>query len=101
MRTRQALTFRLEAQISDVPLIANGGDFYWCVKAQGLTPETEVEVFLHADSVEIGSYGELAFSKAGSTYGPHTVFAAGVWRCFYAAAVVNGEPVAVSSWSEA
>ena len=87
--------------MSDHPLVQNGGNFFWCVKALGLTPETEIEVFLHADSVEIGSNGELAFSKADSTYGPHTVFAAGVWRCFYAAAVVGAEPIAVSSWSEA
>lgn len=82
-------------------MIENGGNFYWCVKAQGCPPGTEIEVFLHADSVEIGSNGELIFTKADSTYGPHTVFAAGVWRCFYAARILDGEPVAVSSWSEA
>lgn len=88
------------------------GRFYWCVELAG---KGRTEVFFHADRVEVTPHGDLVAWGGGRPMrkdNPRLVdydsppanvyqvvaFAAGSWRHFYAASIMDGGPIAVEHW---
>jgi hypothetical protein len=75
------------------------GRHYWCVK----TPRSKSgEVYVHADEVQIVDGALVLIRKADDEKGrpalPNLAFAPGHWCAFFAASVLDGNPVAVEHW---
>ncbi len=77
------------------------GEFYWCV---ALADEPTTEVYLHADAVEVTASGSLLCKRWARVNDDERIeqvmvaFAAGEWRFFYAASVLDGAAVSVAHW---
>jgi hypothetical protein len=75
------------------------GSYYWCVLR---AKESSSHVMLWADELIVDASGALlcvGHLKDGSKQ-VQSAFAAGHWRAFYAASVVDGSPIAAELWNE-
>lgn len=83
------------------PTAKDYGDKYWCIivdpslVSKGATPE----IFVFADEFVVVE-GSLRFVRMkNQSYEPVLSIAPGLWKCVYAASVIDGHAVAVEHWA--
>lgn len=72
------------------------GKYYWCIKTN---LSKDGEIYAWADSVRVGSGGELCLMRDRDTGEEvNMLIPAGKWFSIYAASVIDGAAVAVQHW---
>jgi hypothetical protein len=69
------------------------GKHYWCVKSD---ESKNGEIYVMADTVTVTPTGDLVC--VGKDGLPMLALAAGHWRAFFAASLIDGAAVAVEHW---
>lgn len=72
---------------------AKYGKYYWCVKTN---LSKDGEIYLMADWTEVTANGDLLFWRSGGLL--NMSIAAGSWKAFFAASLIDGSAVAVEHW---